>query len=239
MEKSFIIVIIIFLFIACSKVDDWKKIGQEIAINTFLALEDDWVRMEFKFLYSDQLSTLSKNQKKLLVASGDSLIQLYPQMKKMMYDIFNRFNSIKFEIDPFLENFACYDAATHTISFRSEECINRNCLLEELLHALQTCWQGLYPPLCRKDKEFEVKVFRDMLEYRRLKFPNYFIFWGLSEREAEDPEYKNAYPLWILAAACNLESLLGDFSVFSSKWKGEGGQSNASFIPWIIEMYYY
>ena len=27
--------------------------------------------------------------------------------------------------------------------------------------------------------------------------------------------------------------------VFSSKWKGEGGQSNASFIPWIIEMYYY
>ncbi|MEI3421481.1 MAG: hypothetical protein V8R91_10775 [Butyricimonas faecihominis] len=167
-----------------------KNRTRDCNMNTLLALEDDWVHMEFKFLYSDQLSTLSKNQKKSSVASGDSLIQLYPQMKKMMYDIFNRFNSIKFEIDPFLENFlcvcvcvACYDAATHTISFRSEECINRNCLffffLEELFHALQTCWQGLYPPLCRKDKEFEVKVFRDMLEYRRLKFPNYFIFWGV------------------------------------------------------------
>ena len=83
-------------------------------------------------------------------------------------------------MNPYLDADAAYDS--YTIEFRDEFCIEDERVLEEILHAAQDIAYG-YEMIrfSRKNVEFEVRVLRDIWEYRRCLL--YTSFLQIYEKE--------------------------------------------------------
>ncbi|MEY8590020.1 hypothetical protein AALK14_01040 [Butyricimonas hominis] len=110
-------------------------------------------------------SSLNDGQRFLLLQSLYYLEARYPELEKVIEYIMGMRGPIMFKMDSSIVGDASYDS--YTISFKYEYCIEPERLLEEILHAAQDILYG-YSAMqkARKNVEFEVRVFRDILEYR-------------------------------------------------------------------------
>ena len=158
-------------------------------------------------------STLTPEEKQRLFECLYSLGEKYPELDEVILYIMRNRGPLTFKINPKLEGYAAYDF--FTIEFKGETYINDETVLEEILHVAQGIDYG-YELMneCAKNVEFEVRVLRDIWEYRRVQREGLSIYGVRGDRS-------NSYRGWVISLTYLNLHILGvpQFNEFAQNWE--------------------
>lgn len=193
--------------------------------------------VDYSSIFNWAGSRFSPSEKNLVIWHVNDLLLKYSEFGKVLEKLSQAGSRIRLEVDSNLSYPAAYDFSTDVIYFKSDFFITGDCIMEELLHALQKILYGGFLNMfaSRKNIEYEVKVFRDILEYRRLNHLGQGLtsYWGICEFDSL--EYQGSYRAWIEFISWKFyDSFSTTFNSFAEWWQGEGGRYNVEFPPLLI-----
>lgn len=163
MKRIAFIFLVILWFTSCQESPLEDSISEVTTESELDIISRGMLPVERIFAFT---SPLTSDQKLFLFRCLQSLEEKYPELEDVISYIVDNRGPILFKMNPYLDADAAYDS--YTIEFRDEFCIEDERVLEEILHAAQDIAYG-YEMIrfSRKNVEFEVRVLRDIWEYRR------------------------------------------------------------------------
>lgn len=187
-------------------------------------------------------SSLNDGQRLLLMQSLEILQTRYPDLGNVISYLLKNGGPIMFKMNSALACDAGYDSSSRAIEFKYADFIEPERILEEILHTVQHSLYGYQTMLdSRKNVEYEVRVFRDILEYKACTMEGMECnrYRGISGDE--DRTYQGAYKGWIsMFISTNLSVIsLSEFNSFAQQWKGYTNTNfNISFYPSLINTFW-
>lgn len=177
-------------------------------------------------------TSLTPAQKAKLESALNEFISAFPEQGKMYLFLKNAGFKLCFRVSTSAISMAQYDLTDHSITFRTTDDIIYDNLREEMFHAIQHCdIYGERMPSLRKDVEFEVKVFMDLLTERS----GYGMYLGSM---GQNGKFMQEYNDWIGKVIKGTDTILDRFYYFCDQYTAYPGKANGSFSAEFIYKYF-